>query len=46
MGIPIPEDTDGRVLTEIFKEDFIQHNHAKISKQQETADYTQAQGLY
>lgn len=43
MGIPIPEDTDGRILTEIFKEDFIQHNHAKISRQQETADYIQAQ---
>lgn len=43
MGIPIPEDTDGRILTEIFKEDFIQHNHVKISSQQETADYVQAQ---
>lgn len=43
MGIPIPEDTDGRILTEIFKEDFIRHNHAKITRQQETADNIQAQ---
>lgn len=43
MGIPIPEGTDGRILTEIFKEDFIQCNHIKISRQQETADYMQAQ---
>lgn len=28
---------------EIFKEDFIRHNHAKITRQQETADNIQAQ---
>ena len=43
MGIPIPEDTDGRILTEIFKEDFIRHNQAKINLQQETTDNVQAQ---
>lgn len=43
MGIPIPEDTDGRILTEIFKEDFIRHNQTKISLQQETTDNVQAQ---
>ena len=31
MGIPIPKDTDGRILTEIFKEDFIQSNPIKIN---------------
>lgn len=44
MGIPIPEDTDGKVLTGIFKEGFIQSNPIKISdKQEETADTVQAQ---
>lgn len=43
MGIPIPEDTDGKVLTEIFKEDFIQSNPIKIGEQQETVDYMKAQ---
>ncbi|HLG29586.1 MAG TPA: hypothetical protein VI387_05190, partial [Candidatus Brocadiales bacterium] len=43
MGIPIPEDTDGKVLTGIFKEDFIQSNPIKIGRQQETVDHIQAQ---
>lgn len=43
MGIPIPEDTDGKVLTEIFKEDFIQSIPIKTIGQQESADYVQAQ---
>ena len=43
MGIPIPEDVDGRILTGIFKEDFIRHNQTKINRQQETADYMQTQ---
>jgi predicted AlkP superfamily phosphohydrolase/phosphomutase len=37
MGIPNQEDIDGKVLTEIFKEDFIRDNPVKISGQQKGA---------
>ncbi len=43
MGIPVPKDTDGKVLTGIFKEDFIQSNPIKIGGQQETVEHMQAQ---
>ena len=32
MGIPVPKDADGRILTEIFKEDFIQSNPIKVNR--------------
>ena len=34
MGMPIPDDMDGRVLVEIFTDQFIQANKVEIVKAQ------------
>ncbi len=36
MGLPIPEDVDGRVLTEIIKRDFLENNKINFERAKES----------